>query len=130
MKYFDFLRKSKIGDSGIIINAPHEIEFEFLKIGYKNAFDDARSATTIVFVKDSIEFQQIIPEILQHVENDSKLWICYPKGTSRVKTDINRDILWKLLEPFQLRPVTLVSLDEVWSAMRYRPNDKVKSKRE
>jgi hypothetical protein len=128
MKYIDFITKSKIGDTGIIINAPAEIESEFLKAGYKNAFSSAKSSATIIFIKDSTEFNRIVPEAINHIENDSKFWICYPKGTSKVKTDINRDILWKLFGPFGLRPVTMISFDNVWSAMRFRPNDKVKSK--
>lgn len=75
MKYIDFLIKSGIGDTGIIINAPAEIESEFLNIGFKNAFGDSKSSATIVFVKNSAEFNQIIPGVLQHIENDSKPYL-------------------------------------------------------
>lgn len=128
MKYKEFLLKSKLGDTGVIINAPTEIESEFLKSCYSNRFGDQKSSATILFVKDFAEFKLIVPEAINHIVSDSKFWICYPKGTSKVKTDINRDILWKLMEPVGLRPVTMVSFDETWSAMRFRPLEKVKSK--
>lgn len=35
-------------------------------------------------------------------------------------TDLNRDILWNLVEPAGWRPVRMVALDETWSAMRFR----------
>ncbi len=47
-------------------------------------------------------------------------WAAYPKGSSKVPTDLNRDILWKLVEPTGLHPVRMVALDETWSAMRFR----------
>ena len=35
-------------------------------------------------------------------------------------TDLNRDALWKLMEPEGFEGVRLVSLDETWSAMMFR----------
>jgi hypothetical protein len=37
------------------------------------------------------------------------------------RTDINRDSLWPILGEHGLRPVTQVSIDQVWSALRFRP---------
>lgn len=45
------------------------------------------------------------------------LWVLYPKGN---RADINRDSLWPLLVPHGLRPITQVSVDDVWSALRFR----------
>lgn len=57
------------------------------------------------------------------IEGDGIYWICYPKGTSRrYSSDINRDSLWKLVEPDGLRPVRQVSIDDDWSALRFRVN--------
>lgn len=47
----------------------------------------------------------------------------------RVDPDLSRDILWKLLEKKGLRPVAAVAIDDVWSAMRFRPPELVKSKK-
>ena len=41
-----------------------------------------------------------------------------PKGN---RTDINRDSLWPILGELGLRPVTQVAIDQVWSALRFRP---------
>jgi hypothetical protein len=51
--------------------------------------------------------------------------IAYPKGTSGVKTDLNRDRLAKAVAPTGWRAVRLVALDEIWSAMRFRPAERV-----
>ncbi len=47
--------------------------------------------------------------------------MAYAKGTSKVKTDVNRDKLWQAVEPIGWQPVRQVALDEVWSAMRFKP---------
>ena len=46
-------------------------------------------------------------------------------------TDLNRDILWNAVKTSPggrlqgLTGVTLVSLDDIWSAMRFRPSERV-----
>ena len=62
---------------------------------------------------------------MRSVRPGGPLWIAYPKGTSGVKTDVNRDRLWEALRPTGWRPIRQVALDEVWSAMRFRPADEV-----
>jgi hypothetical protein len=46
------------------------------------------------------------------------LWVAYPKAN---RADINRDTLWPILGEHGMRPIGQVSVDEVWSAMRFRP---------
>ena len=58
---------------------------------------------------------------LSKIEFDSVLWFAYPKGTSKIKTDINRDILRATGEEFGITTVTAISIDETWSALRFRP---------
>ena len=77
------------------------------------------------FVKERAELEQFMDQVLQVIEYDVILWISYPKGGSGVKTDLNRDKLWKALAEKGIRPVMQVSIDEVWSAMRFRPTEQV-----
>lgn len=46
------------------------------------------------------------------------LWLLYPKGN---RIALNRDSLWHLMADYDVRPVMQVSVDEVWSALRFRP---------
>ena len=83
------------------------------------------SDAVLLFVNTLAEVQHLAPRAIQTVKPDGLLWIAYPKGTSKVKTDVNRDLLAAALEPKGWRAVRLVSLDETWSPMRFRPADKV-----
>ncbi len=78
-----------------------------------------------VFVKTMEDLQKFLPVAAQAVKHDALLWIAYPKGGAKAGTDLNRDILWNAVSPHNLSGVTLVSLDEVWSAMRFRPSERV-----
>jgi hypothetical protein len=53
-------------------------------------------------------------------------WVAYPKGG---KSDLSRNELWTLLEPYLWRPVSQIAIDDTWSALRFRPAADVKSKK-
>ena len=85
-----------------------------------------------LFAEDRDELEQLIDQVLQAIKYDAILWISYPKGSSGVKTDLNRGkiwealawktLAWKTLADKGIRPVMQVSIDEVWSAMRFWAN--------
>lgn len=65
--------------------------------------------------------RELAPEVLGAAAEGGLVWLAYPKGGSGIETDVNRDILWEALKPTEWRPVRQVALDDVWSAMRFRP---------
>jgi hypothetical protein len=65
---------------------------------------------------------------MDQMDPDGLLWVAYPKGGAKIKTDVNRDRLWDALTGTGWRPVRQVALDDVWSAMRFRPADRVSSR--
>jgi hypothetical protein len=78
-----------------------------------------------LFVHTLANLQERLPLAAQAVKHDALLWIAYPKGSAKTGTDLNRDRLWAAVSEHHLTGVTLVSLDEVWSAMRFRPSERV-----
>jgi hypothetical protein len=78
-----------------------------------------------VQVKSVKEIENAIPGIKKALKNDGLPWITYPKGGAKAGTDLNRDILWALMEKYQLAGMAMVSIDDVRSAMRFRPSEKV-----
>jgi hypothetical protein len=78
-----------------------------------------------VFVKDSADLSRYAKKAISGTKQDGLLWFCYPKGSSKVKTDLNRDVIWKLVKESGWLGVSLISIDSVWSAMRFRPAEKV-----
>lgn len=78
-----------------------------------------------LFVKDSAELRRFAPKVARAVKHDGLLWISYPKRSAKVKTDLSRDVIWDLVKDEGLLGVSLISVDDTWSAMRFRPAERV-----
>jgi len=82
-----------------------------------------------LFVHDAQQVRDWLPKVIPLLAEDAVFWIAYPKQSSKVKTDINRDSLFTLVsDNSPYRAVSNVAIDGTWSALRFRHKDKVKSK--
>ena len=122
----EVILKLKFKSIGVVINPPDLFVEAFQELGFKTAFGkDVQSQYTLVFVKNKVEFLNFLSKQLANIQYDSVLWFAYPKGTSKIKTDINRDILRLTAEGFGMTTVAAISIDATWSALRFRPIDRV-----
>ncbi|KKN72245.1 hypothetical protein LCGC14_0412990 [marine sediment metagenome] len=76
-----------------------------------------------VFVKNKAELEAQLPKLKKKMSYDGKLWVSYYKGTSKNKTDINRDNLRKYAQSTGLKTVAMISINKDWSAMRLKITD-------
>lgn len=84
--------------------------------------DGAAVPFLLVFAASEAEVKARIPPLAPHVGPGTVFWVAFPKKTSpRYSSDINRDILWKLMEPLGFRPNRNVAIDDDWSALRFAP---------
>ena len=74
-----------------------------------------------VFVKNKAEIDKLAPRVAKALAPEATLWISFPKGTSKIQTDLTRDKGWDALRELDLRWLTLVSVDDTWSAFALRP---------
>ena len=73
-----------------------------------------------VFVADRRELEAQLPRLKELLDPQGMLWVTYHKGTSRVKTDINRDTINAYAQTIGLQGVAMISIDEDWSALRLK----------
>ena len=118
----------KVGQHALIINAP---------VGYLDRLDPLPEGVEIVtapggqfdfvqiFVKNMADLHDLLPVAIQAVKANALLWIAYPKGSAKAGMDVNRDSLWAAVSEYHFTGVTLVSIDEVWSCMRFKPAETV-----
>lgn len=83
------------------------------------------SDAVLIFTNSLAEVAQLVPPAFQSVPADALVWVSYPKGSAGVKTDLNRDKLWEALKTSGWRPVRQIAINTIWSALRFRPADKV-----
>jgi hypothetical protein len=82
--------------------------------------DSPQAEGVLLFARTLEEVDAQSGPVLDAAREDRIAWLAYPKA-KKLGTDLNRDILWRHLLPRGVRPVRQVSLDDVWSAMRFRP---------
>ena len=82
--------------------------------------DAGPSSALLAFVTDRAGLDAGRDAIVAAASADQLTWVAYPKA-GQLGIDLNRDSLAAFLMPHGVRPVRQVSVDEVWSALRFRP---------
>jgi hypothetical protein len=113
--------KLKSGLKASVINAP------------ENYMDELRHDTAVsptlngkfdwiqIFVRTKTELEALAPKAAKALKPESLLWISFPKGASKVQTDLTRDQGWDSLRDLDLKWINLVSVNDTWSAFSLRP---------
>lgn len=127
-------RKLKLpaGSRAAVINAPEGYLDELVPLPegvgieteLKGDFDWIQ-----IFAEDRAAFEAIRARALAAMRPESMLWISFPKGTSGIQTDLTRDKGWDSLKGADRRFITLVSVNDTWSAFAlrtYRPGEERK----
>jgi hypothetical protein len=119
----------------LLIKPGHRVALVNPPAGYADRLQPLPDGAEVVAVQPGRDVLQVFVEdraaldressALSSVRDGGVLWVCYPKGGRKAGTDLNRDLLWEALGRVGLAGVTLVSVDETWSAMRFRPADQV-----
>lgn len=123
--------KVKEGNTILIINAPSEykIFFESLTEGVKIT-DSSKSFNHVHwFVKDRAQMEKDLKKVLPLIKDDVIAWIFFPKGKSKIQTDLNRDSVWAVFQNQNVQMITLISFDDTWSAFGIRQKTKTDKKK-
>jgi hypothetical protein len=105
------------GGTVLLVNAP---------AGYSNILDGSPAKVTtrasgtadtvLLFATDEAQFRSAIPATMKSMGPSASLWIAYSKGDKQ----FHRDTLGALAKSFGLEPVSLVAVDDTWSALRVK----------
>jgi hypothetical protein len=108
----------------LLINAPagYLDSLSPLPDGVQIAGDPAGSLDFVqLFARNKAELDRLLPDALRAIRPDGLLWLCYTKLSAHTGSDITRDRGWETARAAGLEPVTQVSIDDTWSALRFRP---------
>ena len=85
----------------LIQGLPSSIEKQFSKLSFSKNLTPLLKTRKIdfalVFAVNENQLNGILHDIMPALKNDSKLWVAYPKITSKITTDLNRDCSWNKL---------------------------------
>ena len=114
--------KIKTAADGLVLNAPSGFD--------QKPYDSTPKAKisygfVLLFTKDKAALDKLLPKTLKALKEDGLFWIAYPKKSSVIKTDITRDNGWDALQAAGYEAVSLVAIDDTWSALRFRSLTKI-----
>ena len=113
--------KLKSGLSAAVINAPENYVDTLQHNTALSPTLNGKFDWIQIFVRDKTELDVLAPKAAKSLKPESMLWISFPKGTSKIQTDLTRDKGWEVLQALDLKWITLVSVNETWSAFALRP---------
>jgi hypothetical protein len=113
----------------LIQGLPSSIEKQFAKLSYaKNVtplLKNKKVDFALVFAVNQNQLNNVLKDVFSALHDNSKLWVAYPKQTSKIVSDLNRECSWDMLSQNAFEGINLVALDHVWSAMRFKKNETV-----
>jgi hypothetical protein len=114
----------KPGNRLLVLNGPPDWleRLQPLPDGVEVAEEPGGPADVVhLFVSYKAEVDAHAPAAMEATRPGGVLWASYPKRSAKVATDLTRDEGWEAFAEAGWRPVTQVAVDDVWSALRFRP---------
>ena len=106
----------------VVLRLPGEVDLEVPDdcLVLSDPADAAQAQVVMSFLVKAEDLAQVAGPAIDAAREDRLAWIAYPKAR-QLGTDLNRDVLASLVEAHGAQPVRSVSIDTVWSALRFRP---------
>lgn len=101
-----------------VIDAPGDLDAMIGATDARAAPEDAD--VVLLFVPDRARFSARLDALLPVLAPTAILWLAYPKLTSALASDLNRDIIHNAVPAYGLSTVSMIAIDADWSAMRLK----------
>jgi len=113
----------------LIQGLPSTIEKQFCKLSFAKNMTPLLKAKRIdfalVFAVNERQLNGILSDVLPAMNDEAKLWIAYPKKTSKIASDLNRDCSWDKVTESGYESMSQVCLDHVWSALLFQKTEQL-----
>lgn len=111
-----------------VINAPTDLPDLLGTVPQGTALlDESASAGELLsadvilfFAGGRTDLETLLPGLRTALKPGGMIWVIYHKGTSRIKTDINRDSINAYAQSIGLQGVAMVSINDDWAALRLK----------
>lgn len=119
----------KSGTNWLLFNAPDNYfaTLDPLPEGVKMSHEPEGNFSGIqLFIKNRDELASTLAVINPLLKPDTIFWVTYPKKSSGIKSDLEMMGNWDELLKYGLRVVTSISVNETWTALRFKPEEETK----
>ena len=125
--------KIKEGSTIRTVNAPADFKkkLEGLPDGVKISAEARDYHQVHWFVLNKSQMEKEINSVLKLIKDEVVCWVYYPKGSSKIQTDLTRDKGWdSLLNHKDLQWISLIAFDDTWSTFGFRRKTEADRKKE
>lgn len=74
----------------------------------------------LLFVRNRKELEDRLAKSVATLKPVGILWLAYPKGTSKLKSDIHRDSIREYGATVGLDTVSIIAINDDWSCLRFK----------
>lgn len=126
--------KIQPGFTLLALNAPDNFKkgLEGLPSGSKIVTSGNNYNQVHWFVLNKAQLEKEMSKVMKLVKENITVWVYYPKGTSKIQTDLTRDKGWDCLLAHgdKLTWISLISFDDTWSVFGFRAKTEADKKKE
>ncbi len=117
-------------DKNVLIQGlPSTLEKQFYKLSFAKNMTPLLKTKKIdfalIFAVNEKQLNNILFEVIPALHDDSKLWIAYPKKTSKIASDLNRDCTWENIREEGFESSEQVVIDHVWNALQFKKAESI-----
>lgn len=118
----------------LTLNAPSDFkkELKVLPAGVKISESGKDYDQVHWFVLNRAQLEKEMSKVMKLVKPGVMVWVYYPKGSSKIQTDLTRDKGWDCLlaESDKLTWISLISFNDTWSTFGFRAKTEADKKKE
>lgn len=126
--------KIKPKDTLLTINAPAGFRkgLQGLSPGVVIAESGKKYSQVHWFVSNRTQLEKEMSRVMKLLKEGIIVWVYYPKGSSKLQTDLSRDKGWDCLmkEGDKLTWISLISFDDTWSVFGFRSKTEADKRKE
>lgn len=126
------LEKLQLKDEKNILvqGLPSSIEKQFIKLSFAKSVTpllrSRRIDFALVFAISRTQLCNILQDVVPALHEDAKLWVAYPKLTSKIASDLCRDCNWDMISSMGFDTVSQVELDNTWNSIHFKKQGDLK----
>lgn len=110
----------------LLLNAPAEFEEWLQPLPTEAVFDlhpSGKYDLALLFASNRADLEHQAHILLNHIKPGKLFWVAFPKKSSGIPTELGMNQGWECLNARGLQSVSIISISEDWSAMRFKPID-------
>lgn len=103
-----------------VINAPANVADVLPGIPIRTkAGKEKPTKQLLLFAYNSSDLYNYLPELSQYIRAETVFWICYPKQSGAIQSDLIKMQPWEFVFELGFRGQTSISVNNDWTGMRF-----------